>query len=187
MDQNLHAGGLRQQGQGMARHGGSARALAFLRSVSAGAGLMFGAVFVGELALPHDMKPSTVLGRFHGNTETAEIEAARDAKVRLERELAEAHAAPPATWQMEQQLNQAQMQATQQALETQAGIANLADAACVTGGILGGLFGDDPTMKQWGDALQKGCGVGDQVRSNMNDQLAGAARNGSGVVRRSEP
>lgn len=167
--------------------GGRVRVAAVMRSLASGAAVSVIAVAAGQIFLPHDYKPSVILGQFHGDTETAEIEAASKAKVGLEGDMAEARAAPPAKWQIEQQVNAAQMQAATAALSAQAGVANLADSACVMGGILDGLFGSDHGMHEIGHALQQGCGVGDQVRQKITADIAKAARNGSGVVRRSQP
>src|SRR4051794_28271055 len=75
--------------------GGRIRAAALLKSLASGAGWIFLAVAAAEMVLPDSVKPSIILGSFHGNTEKAEITAAGPSKVELERRMAESRAAPP--------------------------------------------------------------------------------------------
>jgi len=179
---NQSAGG----GQPYAATGGIARSLGYLRALVPQAIVLAACVIVAEAALPPAAKPSTLLGSFHGSLDTAEINAKQGAVVQFEEDMTSARTAPPANWQMEAQVAAQQQQAVAEALQAQAGMANLADLACVTGGILGALnLGGE--WNQAGEKMTGACGVGDQFRKSMADTLATTARDNSALVKRSAP
>jgi hypothetical protein len=159
-----------------------ARAMTFARVLSAKAGLVALVVIAAELAMPPEFKPSFMLGKFHGSIDAAEILAKQEEQVEFERRLAETRAIAAANAQIEQQLAAQQQQAIAESLQAQSAIANLADSGCVMGTVLNGLFGEDESIRKWGNALQSACGVGDQVRAGIAGSLAGAIRDNSGVV-----
>lgn len=180
--QRMHA----QGGQPYAATGGIARSLGYLRALVPQAIVLAACVIVAEAALPPAAKPSTLLGHFHGSLDTAEINAKQGAVVGLEQDMTTARTAPPATYQMEAQVAQQQQQIVAESLQAQANMANLADLACVGGGILGALnLGGE--WDQAGDKMTDACGVGDRIRQNMADTLAKTARDNSALVQRSAP
>lgn len=179
--QRMHA----QGGQPYAP-GGIARSLGFLRTLVPQAIVLAAGVIVAEAALPPSLKPSTLLGHFHGSLDTAEINAKQGAVVRLEEEMTTARTAPPANWQMEAQIAAQQQQAVAEALQGQAGMANLADTSCILGGVLGAL-NINPDWNNVGKAMAGACGVGDGIRANMADTLAKTGRDNSALVQRSAP
>lgn len=172
------------QPQSALQRGGVARALAFARGLSGTTVILTALVLIAQGAMPPGSKPSDIIGAFHGRTEAAEIAAKQAATVEYEKKLAEARANPPAAAQIETQTAQTQQQVMAGSLATQQEAANLADGACIAGNVLS-LFG--PDAKDVANALQQGCGAGDAIRRNMNQQLAGAARNGSAVIQRTSP
>jgi hypothetical protein len=137
--------------------------------------------------MPEGRRPSDLIGSFHGATESAEMKAKQEAAVEFERRMADAKSAPPANWQMEQALNQTQLQAQLKALEMQAEAAQIADLACMASGFVTPLFGDTRDSRAWRDLMKQGCHTADDIRAQINDILARAARQGSGVVPRSTP
>ena len=166
---------------------GVARVLAFARGLSGKAVVLALAVFGLQAVMPEGRRPSDLIGSFHGSTEKAELNAKRDAQAQYEATLAAARAAAPANYQMETQLSQTQQQVIAGSLETQSSMANLADAACIGGGLLGAVFGQNQDTAQLAQGLKSACGAGDAIRRNMTNTLADTAREGSGVVQRSAP
>lgn len=168
-------------------NGGVARAIALARGLSGKAAVLVVIVFGLQAVMPAGSKPSDLIGSFHGKTETAEILAKQKATVKYERDVANARAMPPAEWQMEQMTAQAQLQERAKSLETQEGMANLADAACLGSGLVTAIFGDTQGARDLRDAMRQGCKAGDAIRKNINNSLAASARQGSGVMQRTAP
>jgi hypothetical protein len=167
--------------------GGVNRAINFVRGLS-GKAVVFGVVVFGlQAVMPQGSKPSDLIGSFHGATESAELKAKQETAAEYERKLADAKAAPPANWQMEQALNQTQLQAQLKALETQEQAAQVADLACMGSGFVTGIFGDTRDARAWRDLMKQGCHEADRIRAQINEILARTARQGSGVVQRSNP
>jgi hypothetical protein len=144
-------------------------------------------VFGLQAAMPEGHRPSDVFGSFNGSLDSAEIKAKQDATVEFDRRRAEAQAAPSANLQMEQALNQAQLQAQLRALEAQEQAAQIADLACMGAGLVTPFFGDTRDAREWRDLLKQGCHTADAIRVRINEILAATAREGSGVVQRSNP
>lgn len=178
--QRMHA----QGGQPYAATGGIARTLGLLRTLVPQVIVLAAGVVVLEAALPPAVKPSTLLGSFHGSLDTAEINAKQDAAVKFEEGMTGARTAPPANWQMEAQVAAQQQQAVAEALQAQAGMANLADLACLGSLLFGPDAFDSPEISS---GLKQGCGMGDRIRTNMADTLAKTARDNSALVKRSAP
>jgi hypothetical protein len=164
-----------------------ARAIAFVRGLSGKALVLAIVVFVLQAAMPPGRRPSDLIGGFHGATESAEINSKKDATVDFDRRRAEAQAAPPANLQMEQALNQAQLQAQLKALEMKEQAAQVADLACMASGFVTPFFGDNQDTRAWRDLMKQGCHTADAIRFEINDILARMARQGSGIVQRSNP
>jgi hypothetical protein len=159
-----------------------ARAIAFARGLSGKAVVLAVVVFGLQAAMPEGRRPSDAIGGFHGSTESAEIKAKQQASVDFQQNTSNAQAGPQATWQMEQALNQTQLQAQLKALEMQEEAAQIADLACMGAGFVTPFFGNTPDSRAWRDTLQQGCHAAEAIRVQMNEILARAAREGSGVV-----
>ncbi len=164
-----------------------ARAIGFVRSLSGKAVVLGIVVFGLQAAMPAGSKPSDLIGGFHGATETAELKAKQEMAAEYERKLADAKAAPPANWQMEQVLNQAQQEAIRKSLETQQDVANWADLACFGSMLVTPLMGDTKDAHDLRDGMQQGCAAAAVIRQNIVLEQARAARQGSGLVPRSTP
>jgi hypothetical protein len=168
-------------------NGGVSRAIAFARGMSGKAVVLAGGVFILQAVMPAGSKPSDLIGSFHGGTESAEIKAKQQAQAEYERKLADAKSAPPANWQMEQALNQAQLQAQLKALEMKEQAAQVADLACMASGFVTPIFGDNRDTRAWSGLMKQGCHAADDIRAEINGILARMARQGSGLVPRSTP
>jgi hypothetical protein len=164
---------------------GVARALAFMRGMSGKAVVLAIAVFGLQAIMPAGSKPSDLIGSFHGGTRSAELDTERAAQVKTAQGMANAQAASPANWQMEQQVSQAQQQAIAGSLQMQQSAANLADAACMGSGLVTAFFGKDGA--DLAQSMKGACGLGDQIRQNITGTLARTARQGSGVMQRAAP
>lgn len=175
--------------------GGIAKSLRYLRGLVPGTVFLLLAAAVAEYALPYDHKPSTVLGRFSGAHDTAELRAKQEAQAEYNGAIAEASAAVQrmseaynALWQRGQMLAQAAtqmetviLQHQQQAVTNGQGAmafgANIADLAC----LLGRLPSDDRHTQR---TLQSACGAGAEMRRGMANELAAIGRNGSSIIPR---
>lgn len=158
------------------------RTFAYIRA-AATKGLAVGALVLiaGELTMPPTLKPSYLIGTFHGSIEAAEIKAKQPATVALNNELATTQANAQARAQIEVNNAQVQQQMTASALELQATLANVADAVCIGGGIWALLNGQDD---RYSSAAKQTCGAGDALRDSINDDLRRANRDYSGIVNR---
>jgi hypothetical protein len=163
---------------------GLARAIGMVRNFSLQAGALSLAVVAAELVIPSPMKPSEIIGRFHGSLDAADAQKKQDALAELTRKQAQAQAEPPAVAAMETEAFRVQQQALADSLGVQGGVANMADLACIVGGL---IPRDDPDADQFGRALRGACGVGDQVRRNMVDTLKKGGQEGSTLMQRPAP
>lgn len=159
------------------------RVMGIARGFTGLAGAVSLTVLMAEAVLPASIKPSVLIGGFHGRLEAADADAKAPSVTAYTRLNAEAAAQPPAVAQMETDAFRTQQQALADSLNVQRGFANMADLGC----ILGGFFpreGDGATI---GQGLRSACGVGDQVRSNMVDTLKRGGQEGSTLIQRPRP
>jgi hypothetical protein len=163
---------------------GLARTISMVRNFSLQAGALSLAVIALELVASSPYKPSEIIGRFHGSIDAADAQKKQDALAELTRKQAQAQAEPPAVAAMETEAFRVQQQALADSLSTQSGVANIADFACIIGGL---IPRDDPDTDQYGRALRGACGVGDQVRRNMVDTLKRGGQEGSTLMQRPAP
>jgi hypothetical protein len=192
-----------EPGQGIARGGGAgfqyeavpsgggvARAARMLQMLVSQTALMTVAVAALELAAPYDYKPSVLLGRFSGSHETAELRAKQDATVAFQKgvqavqaELTRTNGAYEALYQrtnmlaqqatqMEAIVLQFQQQAVAGGQQTETMGANLADLACMVGAVM------------QDDGLKGACGMGQQIRRGMANELAQVGGSASAIVPR---
>lgn len=164
---------------------GLARAIGMVRNFSLQAGALSLIVVAAELVIPSPMKPSEIIGRFHGSIDAADAQKKQDALADLARKQAQAQAEPPAVAQMETEAFRVQQQALADSLGMQSGVANLADLACMIGAFVPNDQGSDPNGI--GDGLRSACGVGDQVRQHMVDTLKRGGQQGSTLMQRPLP
>ena len=146
---------------------------------------MFAAVTLGELIMPSPLKPSELMGRFHGRIDTADITAKQTAVVEFERRQAEAHAVPPALTAMETEAFRVQQQALYDSLAMQTTTTNTFDFLCVLGSLIPREASGD--WKNVGNGLRSGCGVGDKLRQNMVESLKRGGQQGSTLMQRPAP
>lgn len=160
------------------------RVIGLVRGFTGFAGVVSIGVLTAEATLPADYKPSILIGGFHGRVEAADATAKIDALAELTRRNAEAAAQPPAFATMENDAFREQQKVLAEAMQTQSGVANMADAGCVVGQLI------PPGDRDWGwlaVMLQKTCEVGDRVRQNMVETLKRGGQNNSVVIQRPRP
>ena len=129
---------------------------------------------------PSDIHPASAAL----SLDAADAQKKQDALAELARKQAQAQAEPPAVAAMETEAFRVQQQALANSLGVQGGVANMADLACIIGGL---IPRDDPDANQFGQALRGACGVGDQVRRNMVDTLKKGGQEGSTLIQRPAP
>lgn len=88
-----------------------------------------------QIAFPDRFKPSVVAGTAAGDTVRAEIEAMRDAKIDMERRIADATAQANAKAQADLMVMQKTMEARTASLEPVAQMAGAADVFCMLGNV----------------------------------------------------
>jgi hypothetical protein len=165
--------------------GGVARALNFAKGMSRKAFVLVGVVAVAQWGLPENWKPSTIIGSFHGNTESAELKAKQPATTEFERKVADAKAQAATRWQMEAEVFRQQQEATAKSLETLETAAQIADAACL-GAPLATLFmGDTPQARDIQRTMQAACAEAIRIRAQISRIQVESARAGSALVNRS--
>jgi hypothetical protein len=164
--------------------GGVARALNFAKGMSRKAFVLVGVVAVAQWGLPENWKPSTIIGSFHGNTESAEGKAKQPATTEFERRVADAKAEATTKWQMEAEVFRQQQEATAKSLETLETAAQLADAACLGSGLVTTLFGNTPDTRSWSDAMRAACAEAVRIRAQINRIQVESARAGSALMQR---
>jgi hypothetical protein len=159
------------------------RVVGIMRGLTGLAGAVSLVGLMGEAVLPAAVKPSVLIGSFHGRIEAADANAKVGAVANLTRQNAEAAAEPPAVAQMETEAFRVQQQAIADSLGVQSGVANMADLACVIGTIIP-RGGDGDAI---GQGLRGACGVGDQVCSSMVETLKRGGQSGSTLIQRPLP
>jgi hypothetical protein len=159
------------------------RVLGIMRGLTGLAGAVSLIALAAEAVLPASVKPSILIGGFHGRIESADADAKARAITELARRNAEAVALPPAMAHMETEAFRVQQQAIADSLGVQSGVANMADLACVIGTIIP-RGGDGDAI---GQGLRGACGVGDQVRSSMVETLKRGGQSGSTLIQRPLP
>lgn len=150
-------------------------------------------VAVAEMFAPYDYKPSTLLGRFSGGHEAAELETKQQATVdfqaaiqlvtaELQRSTAayetlyqRMNAVTQQAYQMETIVLQMQQQVVSQGMGVQTFSSEIADLACLVSPFLQGTEYED---------LNQACGVGRAIRQGQADELAHTARDHSAIVPR---
>ena len=100
-------------GQPPAQPSGLARFIGMVRNFSLQAGALSLAVIAAEQVVPSPMKPSEIIGRFHGSLDAADAQRKQDALAELTRKQAQAQAEPPAVAAMETEAFRVQQQQSQ--------------------------------------------------------------------------
>jgi hypothetical protein len=172
---------------GAAQPSALSRALALGKKLTFGGLALGGILYFGDATLPEHLKPSNLLGGFHGRVETADIKAKRDTSIRYEGEKADAQAAAQAKWQMEMEIFRQQQAKIAQSLETMATAAQIADAACL-GAPLATLFmGDTQQARNIERTMQAACAEAARIRAEMIRIQTEAAQQGSALMQRRPP
>src|SRR5258708_38909213 len=70
--------------------GGVARAMAFAKGMSRKAFILMGVIAFFQYVMPDDLKPSSLIGGFHGATESAELKAKKEVAADYARRLRDA-------------------------------------------------------------------------------------------------
>jgi hypothetical protein len=167
--------------------GGVARAMTFAKGMSRKAFILMGVVAFFQYVMPDNLKPSNIIGGFHGMTESAELKAKQPAAAEYEGTLADAKARAATSWQMEAEAFRQQQEVTARSLETMATAAQIADAACL-GAPLATLFlGDTREAREIQRTMQAGCAEAARIRANMTRIQAETARAGSAIMQRAVP
>lgn len=163
------------------------RALALGKKLTFGGLALGGILYFGDATLPDYLKPSTLLGGFHGRVETADINAKQEKAIQFERQKADAQAAAQAKWQMEVEAFRQQQAAMAETLQTMATAAQIADAACL-GAPLATLFmGDTQQAREIKRTMQAACAEAARIRAEMTRIQAEAAQQGSALMQRRPP
>lgn len=157
------------------------RVVGLVRGFTGVAGVITFGVLAAEAVLPAPIKPSMLIGSFHGRIEAADANAKRDSTAAFTRTNASAAAEPPGFTAMETEAFRQQQQVLADALQTQSAIANFGDAACVIGQL---IPRDDKDWGSTGGFLRNACGVGDQVRQNMVQTLKRGGQDNSVLIQR---
>lgn len=167
--------------------GGVARAMAFAKAMSRKAFILMGVIAFFQYVMGDGWKPSDIIGGFHGMTETAELRAKKEMAAEYERKLADAKAAPPATWQMEAEAFRQQQEVTARSLDTMTAAAQIADAACLGAPLVILLMGNTRDARELQNTLQGGCAEAARIRAEMTRIQAETARQGSALMQRGIP
>ena len=143
-----------QPGQ-MPQQSGALRALAFARRLSGGAIVLAGGIYLMQASLPAGWKPSDVIGGFEGGIHSSTWDVERRA-------------------QAETAARMAAIAAVNEGLTGEKNLAGLADVACI-GGVFLNKFGG-PSAYHLAHGMMGTCGMGDQIRSHIGQELMRAAR-----------
>lgn len=193
-----------QQGQGvyppqmqpvpvMPSMGGVAKAARLLSTLVSQTVVFTIIIGVAEVTAPPEYRPSTLLGRFSGGHEAAELKAKQQATAEYQQQLQligaeldrttraydalyqRANAITQQAYQMEAMVLQYQEQVVSQGMEMQSTGANLADLACLVSPLFTGTDFE---------GLNQTCGLGKAIRQGQASELAMTARDHSAVVPR---
>jgi hypothetical protein len=172
---------------GAAQPSALSRAIALAKKLTFGGLVLGGILYFGDATLPESLKPSTLLGGFHGRVETADINAKQEKVIQFERQKADVMAAAQAKWQMEVEAFRQQQAAIAETLQTMATAAQIADAACL-GAPLATLFmGDTQQAREIKRTMQAACAEAARIRAEMTRIQAEAAQQGSALMQRRPP
>jgi hypothetical protein len=161
------------------------RAINFVRSMTLqGVGLAV-VVFALQAALPMGWRPSDFLGGTEGATATARLNAERTAQTQTALAVADAQARAAAQWAIEQETARQQQEAIMRSLAMKQEAANLADLACMSGGVATAFFGRDAA--QYAQVASTACDKATQLRGEIVAAQAEAARIGSALMQRPAP
>jgi hypothetical protein len=163
------------------------RALALGKKLTLGGLALGGILYFGDATLPEHLKPSNLLGGFHGRVETAEIKAKQETTIQFEREKADAQAAAQIKWQMEMEVFRQQQQVMAQSLEAMATAAQIADAACLGSPLVTMFMGNTRDARDLQNTLQAGCAEAKRIRAEMIRIQTEAAQQGSALMQRRPP
>jgi hypothetical protein len=163
------------------------RAIALAKKLTFGGLVLGGILYFGDATLPDHLKPSTLLGGFHGRVETAEINAKQEKAIQFEREKADAQARAQAEWQMEVEAFRQQQAVTAQSLETMATAAQIADAACIGSPLVTMFMGNTRDARDLQATLQGACAEAARIRREMTRIQVEAAQQGSALMQRRPP
>jgi hypothetical protein len=163
------------------------RAIALAKKLTFGGLLLGGVLYFGDATLPESLKPSTLLGGFHGRVETAEIKSKQETAIQFEREKADAQARAQAEWQMEVEAFRQQQAVTAQSLETMAAAAQIADAACIGSGLVPLLMGNTSDAGDLQALGRAACAEAARIRREMTRIQVEAAQQGSALMQRRPP
>ena len=129
---------------------GAAKLLPWARAAVSG-GLKIGLLmYVAQIALPHDYKPSVVFGQIAGDTERGDIEAKQGTVVDYERKRTDATEQARAKAQADVLVTQKTLDTATVSVEPLAQMAGTADVACVAGQAVAAATAN-PTMRVVGD------------------------------------
>jgi hypothetical protein len=172
---------------GAAQPSALSRAIALGKKLTFGGLVLGGVLYFGDAVLPEHLKPSTLLGGFHGRVETAEIMAKRDTTIQFEGEKANAQAAAQAKWQMEMEVFRQQQAKIAESLETMATAAQIAASACLGAPLATMLMGDTEEARGIQSAMHAACAEAARIRATMVSIQAEAAQAGSALMQRRPP
>lgn len=159
-----------QPGQStLARVAGMARGFAF-NTV-----LMGTALVLANKVLPHDWKPTVLIGQFIADLENNDINTKADTVVQFTRRTT----IPQADAQIEVEVNKNQQEILRESLRAKSDMAVAADWGCAIGSIV--------PAQAWGDwsplaaLLRSGCDAGDRLRGDVLEAQRRAARSGTAI------
>ena len=158
------------------------RVVGLLRSYSFGAFGLVALVLLLETFGPKDHRPSDIIGGFHGHTTQVTLDFERDAQRKTAEAMANAQAAAQAKWSMEVETARQQQDIILRSLEAKQQAANLADYACMSGPVAMAFFGNDAA--EYARTVQQACALAAQLRREIVETQAEAARIGSAIMQR---
>ena len=164
---------------------GMTRAIAFVQGLSGKAVVLAGVVFGLQAVMGEGSKPSDLIGSFHGKTTAAQYDAEREAHSKTAEALANAQAKAAAQWAIEQETARQQLEAITRSLAMKQEAANLADLACMSGGVATAMFGRDAA--QYAQVASTACDKAAQLRAEIVAAQGEAARIGSALMQRPAP
>jgi hypothetical protein len=164
-----------------------ARAIALAKKLTFGGLVLGGILYFGDATLPDYLKPSTLLGGFHGRVETADIKAKQETAIQFERQKADAQAAAQAKWQMEMEIFRQQQAKMAESLDAIVAAIQIADAACMSAPLVTLLMGDTREAREIQAIAKAGCGEAARLRGEMTRIQTAAAQQGSAIMQRRPP
>lgn len=144
-----------------------------------------GGVLVVEVAAPGGFRVSELLGVFHGRADAAKLDQERDAQEETARRIAKAQAEAQARAAMEVENFRQQQAAILSSLEMKQTAANVADGICYSAPLALFFWGNDAAA--YARTAQDACKVAGQLRREIVEAQAEAARIGSAIMQRTAP